>query len=279
MQIGECDPTIPFVNSFGETASVPQRKTQSGDLKSDVRPISTTTGKRASAASPGRARAPRERDRLLPKRPSAKAVLMQAGELLISRHGFDGVSLREIALFAGQGNNNAVKYYFKNKEGLVHAILDDHMARSDKVRVERFAALKARGKPYSPRDLLAILLLPTLAIDEQVACRFVMQCMLQQDIASYYPLDEYWQTLDKPKARKKDGAVFYEVFGLLREKYKNLPLKVFSRRLEAVTYMFVSCVVAYHTRLHGKEKKSFDAEPILDMALGALGAAPSSERA
>jgi AcrR family transcriptional regulator len=254
---------------------VPQKKRRETNLKSGLKATSATAtaDERSADRRSGRGRPLQERGQLLPKRPSTKSILMEAGELLISRHGFDGVSLREIASFAGQGHNNAVKYYFQNKEGLVHAILINRLQQSEKVRRAQFAALKAKGKDDDPRELLAILWLPALADDEEVACRFVLQCMLKEDIAAYYPLEKYSKILDLPKKQGKNiDSVFPEVLGLLRAKYTNLPVKVFFRRLAALTYMFVSCVVAYHTHRSGKEGRPFDAGPVLDMAVVALSA-------
>ena len=48
--------------------------------------------------------------------------MIRAGERLFGESGIDGVSLREVAAAAGQGNTSAVRYHFGSKDGLVAAI-------------------------------------------------------------------------------------------------------------------------------------------------------------
>ena len=48
--------------------------------------------------------------------------LVLTGERLFAIRGIEGVSLRQIAAEAGSGNNSAVHYHFKSKEGLIRAI-------------------------------------------------------------------------------------------------------------------------------------------------------------
>jgi AcrR family transcriptional regulator len=63
------------------------------------------------------ARAPGEHGRL---------ALIRAAERLMSAHGIDAVSLREVSAAAGHANNSAVGYHFGTREALVDAILDRH---------------------------------------------------------------------------------------------------------------------------------------------------------
>jgi AcrR family transcriptional regulator len=59
------------------------------------------------------------------KKLSTKSLLIDTGEKLFGQHGFDGISLREIAVAAGQANSNVVQYHFTNKNGLIMAISED----------------------------------------------------------------------------------------------------------------------------------------------------------
>jgi AcrR family transcriptional regulator len=205
-------------------------------------------------------------ERLIPERLPTKALLMDAGERLISRHRLDGVTLREIAMLAGQANSNVVQYHFKNKKGLVRAIMDDRMHRRERMRAKGLAELKARGKQSDPRELLAILWLPTLAFrDEQgeyVFCRFLLQCWLQPDFVSHVPVGERYR-----------GSVLGEIVDSLRASYATVPREVFSRRLAALSLTFLSCAVEFNNaRPHRRRDLEFDAGPILDMAVVALSA-------
>lgn len=51
-----------------------------------------------------------------------KIRLILVGEALFAERSIESVSLREIAVGAGNRNNNAVQYHFGDKDGLVQAI-------------------------------------------------------------------------------------------------------------------------------------------------------------
>jgi TetR/AcrR family transcriptional regulator, regulator of cefoperazone and chloramphenicol sensitivity len=67
--------------------------------------------------------------------------LLDAAERLIAVYGVAGVSLRQIASEAGQGNVSAVQYHFGSKEGLVDAILYRRMLPIDDQRKAMVRAL------------------------------------------------------------------------------------------------------------------------------------------
>jgi AcrR family transcriptional regulator len=50
--------------------------------------------------------------------------MILAAEQPFAENGVDGVSLREIAVAAGQRNNSAAQYHFGTKQGLVEAVFD-----------------------------------------------------------------------------------------------------------------------------------------------------------
>lgn len=54
---------------------------------------------------------------------NTRAKLLASGERLIGTRGFQGVSLEQIAVEAGQANKYAVQYYFQSRAGLAQAIL------------------------------------------------------------------------------------------------------------------------------------------------------------
>jgi AcrR family transcriptional regulator len=55
-----------------------------------------------------------------------RLALMRAAEQLFSQQGVDRVSLREIAIAAGQRNVSAATYHFGSKRELIEAILERH---------------------------------------------------------------------------------------------------------------------------------------------------------
>jgi AcrR family transcriptional regulator len=57
--------------------------------------------------------------------------ILRAAEQLMADRGIDGVSLREVNRAAEQGNASAIQYYFGDRDGLLHAVLDRHQVHTD----------------------------------------------------------------------------------------------------------------------------------------------------
>ena len=66
-------------------------------------------------------------------------ALMAAAERLYAERGLAGVSSRQIAEAAGQGNVTAVSYHFGDRTGLIRAIMAKHGEQADVIR-RRYAA-------------------------------------------------------------------------------------------------------------------------------------------
>jgi AcrR family transcriptional regulator len=212
----------------------------------------------------------------LPKRSLTKALVIEAGEKLFGQHGIDGISLREIALAAGQANSNVVQYHFRDKNGLITAILQDRLSRIDAFRRE-FLTDPATGRQRDPRELLRILWLPLLTIRDEhgsyTFCRFLLQYMFQPRV-SQHPLFTHLYNRRLSEKAKRDLFVV-RTTELLHAHYPALRPATFAGRLAALSMMFLASVIEYdNVRLHGtwRVPAEFDAEPILDMALGALSA-------
>jgi AcrR family transcriptional regulator len=206
-----------------------------------------------------------------------KILLMDAGEQLIGRHGFDGVTLRDIAQLAGQANSSVVQYHFKDKAGLIEAILDDRMQRREVLRKGCLDSLKAEGKENNPHLLLESLWAPSLAFKDEagahVFCHFALQCLLRADFHVRYPAHEVFETWRTARGRKANNSVLAEVMELLQRYYAGIPLRVLSRRLSALSLMFISNVVEFdNTRPKSRVGTKFDLKPLLDMAIVALSA-------
>jgi AcrR family transcriptional regulator len=211
-------------------------------------------------------------------KPSTKALLIDAGERLFARHGFDGISLREIATAAGQANTNAVQYHFGDKAGFIGAILDDRMQKTEAMRAAMLAEMQV-GEQRDPRKLLALLWLPLMLVrgvdGRYTFCQFLLQHMLQSDIAR------------QPLTRLRDGEIMPDenatsglpslvrTADLLRDYYRNLPADIYRLRLTALSMMLLASIVEFDN-LRGSglhhAGSGYDIVPILDMALSALAA-------
>src|SRR5581483_7009811 len=66
----------------------------------------------------------------MPRSPDpARARLVSAGERLFAERGIDNVSLREISRESGARNVIALQHHFKDREGLLAAIVTKHRIR------------------------------------------------------------------------------------------------------------------------------------------------------
>jgi len=107
----------------------------------------------------------------------ARARLLDVAEELWGRRGMEGASLREIAAAAGQRNNSAVRYHFRDKAGLVEALLADRMGRVEAIRAERIAAHKPLER-QSPETLLRLMWQPMLDLAPQGSPHALIRFML-----------------------------------------------------------------------------------------------------
>ena len=208
---------------------------------------------------------------------STKERLIDAGEHLFGRHGFDGISLREIATAAGQSNNNVVQYHFKNKQGLIRAILEDRVGRIEVLRCERLSNLSP-GAESDPRKLLEIIWLPMMSVrsadGSHTFCRFLLQYMLDRGTVEH-PIGSAYKSAEQLQPTAQPLACLARANALLRTRFSALDRTLFSRRLTTLSTMFLASVVEYdNARALAKRKAAarFDPEPILDMAVAALSA-------
>ncbi len=96
--------------------------------------------------------------RLDTKQPSLAAdQLKLVARRLFAERGVDGVTVREIAIAAGQKNHGAVGYHFGSKEELVRAIILDGAILIDQRRNDALDVLEAAGGPCCVREVVDVL--------------------------------------------------------------------------------------------------------------------------
>lgn len=212
----------------------------------------------------------------MPPKPSAQHLLMDAGEKLFGHCGFDGVSLREIALAAGQSNNAAVHYHFTSKLGLIQAILDSRIAQVEIMRHNFFERSDPQVK-IDTEELLKIIWFPIMEIRDELGhytfCRFLLQHLLHPDTGSH-PVAELLESRKRrTPALKVDYPYSVKALELLQKLHSNIPEATFNQRLLALTMMFFASVVRYenaHLKKAAAALPAFNARPILDIALTVL---------
>ena len=85
--------------------------------------------------------------------------LVQVALELYGERSIDAVSLRQISAAAGQKNPNALQYHFRDRDGLLQAIIDRHAPMVAKVRAEYVASVRVDA-PSPPRLAAQTLILP-----------------------------------------------------------------------------------------------------------------------
>lgn len=112
--------------------------------------------------------------------------LLLAGEALFAESGIEGVSLREIAIAAGNGNNNAVQYYFGSKQGLAQAIFEHRVAQMEPVRLRMLEKAEAAGRLRDAHTLVEMICLPHLDLVDEHG-RHPYAGFLSQYLLRYQP--------------------------------------------------------------------------------------------
>jgi len=90
-----------------------------------------------------------------------KNRLLDAAERLFAERGIDGVSLREINAAAGERNNAALYYHFRDRGGLVRAIIQRNRPRFLSRQRALFDAAERDGRLSDLRTLVGILVRPS----------------------------------------------------------------------------------------------------------------------
>jgi len=97
---------------------------------------------------------------MAPNPETTKQRLISAAEQLFAERGIGAVSLREINAAAGQRNATALQYHFRDRYGLVVAILAKHNVSVEQHRHQLLDEYEARDGDRL-RDLAAALVVPS----------------------------------------------------------------------------------------------------------------------
>jgi AcrR family transcriptional regulator len=89
--------------------------------------------------------------------------LLQAAERLFAAHGYNGVSVRELAAAAGV-NSALVAYHFGSKEGLLSEVYRRHCEKMNGERQRLLAAARAKSRPPRLEAVLKAFIRPALEV-------------------------------------------------------------------------------------------------------------------
>jgi len=205
---------------------------------------------------------------------ATKSALMRAAEKLVAQGGMENLSIRKIVAVAGQKNESALQYHFKNLTGLLDAI---HIQRSEQIQAKRAinlaVTLKNSNEP-SLRQLCLLMVEPTfqLAREDVGFRRYVKAFGHELAISDASPL--------AVASTKGGGGVSGQQTGvLLRKVLSHLDEEGYRRRMEAAIRL-VSASMHHQAR----QKKPFRGpqsdlflHSLIDALVGLLNAPISPE--
>ena len=90
--------------------------------------------------------------------------LMRAMEKLCAQHGVENVTVRAVVEEAGQKNESALQYHFKNRKGLIGAIHRSRFVQTQEKRRELLTQCLANNSAPSVRDLCNLMVAPTFQL-------------------------------------------------------------------------------------------------------------------
>lgn len=93
---------------------------------------------------------------------NTRDLLKIAARRLFALRGFDGVSVRDIVLAAGQRNSGSLHYYFGSKDELARELVADGARLIDERRNKAVDRIEKRGGPKNLRELVGCLVWPSI---------------------------------------------------------------------------------------------------------------------
>lgn len=130
---------------------------------------------------------------------TAKGRILRAAEVLFAERGLDAVSLREVAISAGQKNTNAVQYHFGSKEGLIRAIWERHAIGIEARRAALLA--QAGNEPLALTQVVEMLVTTVLAkLDDPDGGREYLLIMSQLVSNPQQNIISIYKTLPEPSS-------------------------------------------------------------------------------
>ncbi len=199
---------------------------------------------------------------------------MRAAEKLIAQSGVENISIREIVAGAGQKNESALQYHFKNLTGLLDAI---HAQRSEEVqstRAKLLAAMLESTSEPSLGQLCTLMVEPTfqLARANIEFRRYIKAFGHELAISDTSPL--------KKVSRNGGGGLSGQQIGaMLRRALPQLDESDYRKRMEAAVMLCSASM--YH---HARQKNAFRGHPsdlflhnLIDALVGLFSAPVSPE--
>ncbi len=202
---------------------------------------------------------------------ATRQALMKAAEKLYADKGEGHVTIREIVESAGQKNESALQYHFKNLKGLIAAIHEFRGQQINEARRLCQAQLSDQNREPTLREIAQLMVEPLFFLGRENAefRRYIRAFSL-----SFASKEERGRPLFRESSKEADE----QLANLLRQVLPHLNSEGFSRRLNSVV-RFVS--VSMHAHAHqpnafrGKTSDLFF-NHLVDALVGLLSAKESA---
>ncbi len=168
---------------------------------------------------------------------TTRLALLRAAERLFAERGVDSVSLREIAVAAGQRNHSAAVYHFKDKRGLVNAVLERH---SDPIQAAWPVALEHLGAEgrETLEEIVALLVRPLVRkLDDKDGGADYLIVVSQLVSSRTFPLTDLPAT--------NAPGIMALTTALLRH-IDNVPAPLMPLRMMRVASVLYGSIASYH---------------------------------
>jgi len=194
---------------------------------------------------------------------TTRMSLMRAAEKLFAGRGIENVTVRAIIERAGQKNESALQYHFKNRQGLIDAI---HRYRSAQVQEKRskfLSELLSNDTTPTLREICRLMVEPTFLLARNDAgFRQWVKAFGQGVATANQPALRYVRGL----AGEQQSDI--DIEELLRVNLSHLGRRVFSRRIDSAV-RFVGLSMSQHAR----ERHAFrgaNSDVFLNMLIDAM---------
>lgn len=205
---------------------------------------------------------------------ATQTALKRAAEKLIAERGMENVSIRDIVSVAGQKNESALQYHFKNFTGLLSAIREERSLETQTKRAELLAALLADSPTPALRQICMLMVQPAfdLARGNVDFRRYIKAFGHELVLADTSPLS----AADKHGGGGPSGR---EIASLLKQALPHLDADAYRRRMDAAVRLCSASM--YH---QARQKNAFRGDQaelflqhLIDALVGLLDAPISDE--
>jgi len=205
---------------------------------------------------------------------ATQTALMEAAEKLVARDGMQAISIKAIMREAGQKNESALQYHFKNLNGLITAIHRKRSAEIHEKRAELLDKLLTSGSEPEVSDLCRMMVMPTFQLAQQDAKfrRYVAGFSHQVALAQNSAFDVVRRSGGGGESGAKTGE-------LLRQALPHLDDDAFRQRMDLAARLCASAMSHQATRKNAFKGPAADlfVSHLVDALHGLLTAPVSDE--